>query len=435
MPRSSTRRLIKRLSDLPTAQGGLSRLAADRLRTAGIKIEPLLSRVGLTIDQINDPERRISASNQIAFLQAAAEALNDDLLGFTLAQEFDLRDLGLLYYVMASSDTLGDASKRVARYSRITNEAIVLQYHEAREPTLRLVYSGIPRHTDLQQIEFCIVAIIRLSRVLSDRWFLPRHISISHIRPKGIAKFSSLLGKSLEFGGSADEINFPIGSADWALVDADQRLNKILRKLCEDSLSSRGSNTSTLRAQVENTISPLLPHGQAKLDVVARRIGMSARTLTRRLAEEGLTFNEILQQLKSSFAIRYLEEDSIPISKIAWLLGFEDASSFTPADGGLASHRGRCGFHPNLILDRSGLGLTDLRSEGREAIVVYCSAQKANCTAGAATSTAAGDADPGEPSDEARAAGQRRGGPVWSQIVQVLASSRCLFVLQRLATP
>jgi hypothetical protein len=99
---------------------------------------------------------------------------------------------------------------------------------------------------------------------MSGRRFLPRHISISHIRPKGIAKFSSLLGKSLEFGGGADEINFPIASVDWALVDADQRLNKILRKLCEDSLSSRRSNTSTLRVQVENTISPLLPHGKQR---------------------------------------------------------------------------------------------------------------------------------------------------------------------------
>ncbi|WGD56080.1 AraC family transcriptional regulator [Bradyrhizobium sp. CB1650] len=323
--------MIKRLSDLPTAQGGLSRLAANRVRTAGIKIKPLLSRVGLTIDQINDPERRISASNQIAFLQAAAEALNDDLLGFSLAKEFDPRDLGLLYYVMASSDTLGDALKRAARYSRITNEAIVLQYREAREPALRLVYSGIPRHADLQQIEFCIVAIVRVARALSARQFAPRHVSISHIRRRGVAKFAGLLGKDLEFGGPADEISFPIGSADWGLVHADARLNKILRKVCEESLSSRRSNTSALRVQVENMIAPLLPHGQARVNVIAKELGMSPRTLTRRLAEEDLTFNEILQQLKASLAVRYLSEDGMPISRIAWLLGFEEASSFTHA--------------------------------------------------------------------------------------------------------
>jgi AraC-like DNA-binding protein len=331
MQRSSTRRSIKQLSDLPTVQGGLTRLAADRVRRAGIKLQPLLSRVGLTVDQIDDPDRRISASNQIAFLEAAAEALDDDLLGFGLAEEFDLRDLGLLYYVMASSDTLGDALKRAARYSRITNEAIVLQYQEAHEPRLRLVYSGIPRHADLQQIEFCIVAIVRASRVLSGRRFFPKRVSISHVRSRGIAKFAGSLGKDLEFGSDADEIDFPAGSAEWTLVGADARLNKILLKTCEETLSSRKSNTGRLRTAVENAISPLLPHGQAKASVIAKKLGMSERTLTRRLAKEGVTFNEILQQLKASLAIRYLEEDGMPISRIAWLLGFEEASSFSHA--------------------------------------------------------------------------------------------------------
>ena len=58
---------------------------------------------------------------------------------------------------------------------------------------------------------------------------------------------------------------------------------------------------------------------------------MSERTLARRLAEEDLTFVEVLQQLKASLAIRYLEDDRMPISRIAWLLGFEDASSFSHA--------------------------------------------------------------------------------------------------------
>src|SRR6516164_6305423 len=75
MQRNSARRSIKQLSGLPTVQGGLSRLAADRVRRAGIKLEPLLSRVGLTIDQMDDPELRINALNQIAFLEAAAKRL------------------------------------------------------------------------------------------------------------------------------------------------------------------------------------------------------------------------------------------------------------------------------------------------------------------------------------------------------------------------
>ena len=94
---------------------------------------------------------------------------------------------------------------------------------------------------------------------------------------------------------------------------------------------SRKSQSGTLRIAVENTISPLLPHGQAKANVAAEKLGISERTLSRRLAEEGVTFNEILQQLKARMAIRYLEEDGTPISRIAWLLGYQDASSFSHA--------------------------------------------------------------------------------------------------------
>ena len=331
MQRSSNPQSIKQLADLPTASGGLSRLAANRVRAAGIKLEPLLSRVGLTIDQIDDPERRIDAKNQIAFLEAAAEALNDDFLGFSLAEEFDCRDLGLLYYVMASCDTLGGALKRASRYSRITNEAIELQYREAVEPTLRLTYSGIPRHADRHQIEFCIVAMVRVSRLLCGRQLLPIRVSVMHVRSEGISKFARFLGKDIQFGSDADEIGFPAGSAEWALVNANSRLNKILLKVCEESLNARKRNTGPFRAKVENAMAPLLPHGQAHANIVAKELGMSERTLARRLAEEGVTFIEVLQQLKASLAGRYLENDGIPISRIAWLLGFEEVSSFSHA--------------------------------------------------------------------------------------------------------
>jgi hypothetical protein len=81
MQRSSTRQSVKQLAGLPTASGGLSRLAASRLRRAGIELEPLLSNAGLTGDQINDSEQRISARSQIAFLAIAAEALHNGVLG------------------------------------------------------------------------------------------------------------------------------------------------------------------------------------------------------------------------------------------------------------------------------------------------------------------------------------------------------------------
>src|SRR5262245_60615610 len=148
------------LASIPMAQGGLTRLAIARLEGAGVPVAPLLKNVGLTPEATADSEERLSVQSQIKFLDEAAIALKDDCLGFTLAREHDPREIGLLYYVMASSQTLGDALKRVARYSQITNEALVVRYREGNRPIINLSYSGVPRHSDRHQIEFCMFAAL-----------------------------------------------------------------------------------------------------------------------------------------------------------------------------------------------------------------------------------------------------------------------------------
>jgi hypothetical protein len=121
------------LASIPTAQGGLSRLAVARLESAGVPVAPLLKRVGLTPELIAEPEERLNVRSQIALLDEAAIALKDDCIGFTLARDFDPREIGLLYYVMASSQTLGEALKRLARHGKVTNEALVCGYREGKQ--------------------------------------------------------------------------------------------------------------------------------------------------------------------------------------------------------------------------------------------------------------------------------------------------------------
>jgi hypothetical protein len=176
------------LASIPMAQGGLSRLAIARLKSAGVPAAPLLKRVGLTPEAIAEPEERLSVRNQIALLDEAAIALKDDCIGFTLARDFDLREIGLLYYVMASSQTLGDALRRIARYSKVTNEALVFGYREGNRLVISLSYSGVPRHSDRHQIEFCMFAVLRICRVLTGQNLVPQIIGVgTHQAADGFA--------------------------------------------------------------------------------------------------------------------------------------------------------------------------------------------------------------------------------------------------------
>ena len=157
------------LASIPMAQGGLARLAVARLNSAGLSVTPLGRRAGLTPELIAEPDKPLSVRSQIAFLDEAAIALKDVCFGFTLAREHDPRGTGLLYYVMASSRTLGEALQRLARYSKVTNEAVVFGYREGNRLITSLSYSGVPRHSDRHQMEFCMFAAIRICRLLTGR--------------------------------------------------------------------------------------------------------------------------------------------------------------------------------------------------------------------------------------------------------------------------
>ena len=319
------------LASIPMAQGGLSRLAIARLKGAGVPVAPLLKRVGLTPELIAEPEERLNVRSQIALLDEAAIALKDDSLGFTLARDFDPRALGLLYYVMASSQTLGDALKRVARYSQTTNEALVVRYREGNRLIINLSYSGVPRHSDRHQIEFCMFAVLRICRVLTGQNLVPQHFSIAHHRSEGTAEMARFVGTKVEFGADTDEIALNSNARVLPVIHADHHLNDLLLKYCEVALADRGAGISQLRTRVENAISSVLPHGRVLVEDVARSLGMSKRTLARKLSDEGLNYSEILEHLRRDLAVRYLNDRKMHVSKIAWLLGFNEVSAFTHA--------------------------------------------------------------------------------------------------------
>jgi hypothetical protein len=93
----------KDFRSIPSATGGIARLACARLREAGKSLEAVLSGAGLTVEEVDDPTVRLEVRTQIKVLELAAQELQDDFLGFHLARSFDLREIGLHYYVTASS--------------------------------------------------------------------------------------------------------------------------------------------------------------------------------------------------------------------------------------------------------------------------------------------------------------------------------------------
>jgi AraC-like DNA-binding protein len=318
-------------SSLPTASGGIARAAYARALEARLKVGPLLKSANLTTHQIKNSHFRIPCNKQIKFLNLAADELQDPFLGIHLAESIDLREMGLLYYVIASSEKLGDALRRLARYSGINNEAIRITCREQMDVTVRFEYVGVARLSDRHQIEFFVVTLLRICNQLTGRSLSPISVKLAHRRTKLPAGISKVFDCSVAFGSNVDEVVYPGLAKSIPTVNADPYLNTLLVRYCEEALSNRRVPSGAWRLRVENAIVPLLPHGQAKIGEIAPRLGVSKRTLTRLLASEGCSFSEILDALRLDLAKSYLREQNLPISEVAWLLGYKEGSAFVHA--------------------------------------------------------------------------------------------------------
>lgn len=307
-----------RFSTIPTASGAITRAAYARAIEAGLDVEPLLKASGLSVRQVENSNFRIAVKNQIKFLNLVADALSDEFLGVHLPEGVDLRALGLIYYVLASSTTLGDALRRASRYSAINNEGVQIAFREKhKQIAIIFRYIGVGRLIDRHQIEFFVVTLLRICRQLTDRHLSPMTIKLVHRRTHLPARLKSLLGCKVIFGSDIDEVAYRQHFKNASIGDADPYLNSLLVKYCEEAISNHRVGSGNWRLNVENAIAPLLPHGRAELAEVAQRFGISQRTLARRLAAEGHTFGEVLDGLRFDLAKRYLHEHDLPISEVA----------------------------------------------------------------------------------------------------------------------
>jgi len=175
-----------------------------------------------------------------------------------------------------------------------------------------------------------MVSLVRLMRQLSGRNLFPNRVNVSHHRDRFHSSFDKFFGCKVVFGSSIDEIAFPSTIHLMPLASADSFLHALLIAQCEQTHVQR-LRPAALRVSVENEIVPLLPHGKAQASEIARKLGMSQRTLARRLASVGLSFTAILDGLRCDLGKHYLREADLPVTTIAWLLGYQEVSAFTHA--------------------------------------------------------------------------------------------------------
>jgi AraC-like DNA-binding protein len=172
---------------------------------------------------------------------------------------------------------------------------------------------------------------IRAFREGTGSQFTPVSLTFAHSRTAHIDEFERYFGCPVRFGRQTNCLQIQLSDLDRKIVTADDRLLALLRQYCQDILSKQPEQQPLLVEKVERVIADQLANGQAKLDVVASEVGMSSRSLSRRLSELGTSFNDLIEGLRKQIAHRYLHETDMSCTQIAFVLGYSDVSSFNHA--------------------------------------------------------------------------------------------------------
>ena len=326
----------------PTIRAQSLNRAIDRLDTLGADTDRLLRRFGFSRTHTSNPLRRVSFSQFVDFYEAAADVAGDSHLGLHIGEYTELDHYDTLGYAARCCDTFGDALQTLCRYLRVLEDgsraSVVISAVEAR---LRYALTDVAARTGRQTVELGLCVFHRWGEsLLQSNW--PLHsITFSHPASAGAGEYRRIFSCDVEFEQSANELIFPASLLDTPLQSADSGLRAIM----EDSLRHVTHSLPGGDVWISNTrqhIIALLGQGEPSLTAVSELLGVSARTLQRRLKERASSFAELLDAIRKELAGSEMRRAQITTGEVAFALGYSDVSAFhhafrrwyatTPAD-------------------------------------------------------------------------------------------------------
>ena len=295
----------------------------DSMQRLGYDTAPLMGVAGLKDADLADPDVRIPCEALGAIASLAQRTRFTPNLPLELARVTPLGAYPLLDYVVVTSDTAGSAVRQLARYARLVGNPVVIDVHDDSGTDVRVELSS---GTAPFGIEFLAsLMILHLHRETDGR-FAASSIAFRHALDDAHA-FGQILGCTVRSGSSWSGMVVP--QEAWQLPL--RRRDPVLRGLLEsqaDDLLARLPQRAGLVAEVQRALTARVISGDARIGTIARQLAMSGRTLQRRLAAEGVSYQQLVDDARKEAAWRYLAEPTLAIGEVAYLVGYSEPAPF-----------------------------------------------------------------------------------------------------------
>jgi AraC-like DNA-binding protein len=305
----------------------LERYFAER----GCQVGPLLERAGMPVGLGDKPLEFIPLSALTRFFELAAEEFGDEMIGLKAGVELTPGWSGLLGRIVLSAPTVEIAMKKMVAYNSLfmtdSYSGLVVQGGIAD------ILWSLPASVPPPRLQYNLLAagamVMRLRLALGPTWH-PISVAFDHRSPADLTLMENVFGPRLRFDADRNCIRLDAAALAQPMPEANAIAHAIFDDLARRLLAEQQDGVDIVR-QVTGEVSQLFKARNLDIDSVARNLGLSTRTLQRRLDDAGTTFEQIVSDTRATAARTLLVETDKPMTTIAHDLGYAESSAFTRA--------------------------------------------------------------------------------------------------------
>ena len=301
----------------------------DLFEGAGLDVPGILAEAGVERALLADPNNRAPTELVSRLWRVAAERSGNPAIGLIHPHVPKPGNFDIVAYAMLSSRCLRTAIQDFARHLRLVSDAASISLETQADAEIvrlnfRLFGGGEPMPR--QRVEFDLLTMLTFCRWVSGRAIKPAGLFLVWPAPADAAPFDEAFQCPLFFDAAFNGIDFLQSDIDAPLPGYNPAVASLHDKLIEQRLAAMDDSPISGRARDE--ITRRLATGEPRREQVAQALNVSDRTLTRRLQEEGTSFQQLLDRTRCDLAQHYLSDPRMSLAEVAYLLGFSDQSAF-----------------------------------------------------------------------------------------------------------
>lgn len=293
--------------------------------------DSIFGNAGLDPSLSADPTFNISLRAYCTLFETAATRTGKNNIGLWFGQQFQPTDLGLLGYIAVHSSNMQAALRNFIElfpYHQQGTEMSLTQSRGLYSLNYRIFDNRIVNRR--QDAELSLGMFCNIFRHCYGPLWAPEEIHFEHPKPENWREHESAFSAPVFFGQRANSLIFRTEGLDRAMPTSDPRLLMILRR-CLKTVGIQPAAQRPISEQIRDHLVKELAEHCPVLEETAESIGIPAWTIQRRLADQGLTYKELVEETRRELAEAYLKQPHLQLTEIAFLLGYSELSAFSRA--------------------------------------------------------------------------------------------------------